>query len=156
MTNDTLARVLPTASLSASSPEVLEAVNKAEAAVGSLPQIDVITAHVIHGGMYARTVRIPAGAVVTGAQLKVATLLVIHGDADVFTGDGWVSISGFGVLPGSAGRKQIFLMRSAVEMTMIFPTQAQTVEEAEGECTDECGKLMSRKSTIDEFLVTGE
>lgn len=96
--------------------------------------------------MYARTIRIPAGVVLTGALVKIPTLLVVHGEADVLTGDGWASISGFGVLAGAALRKQIFVTRSAVEMTMVFPTQAATVDEAEREFTDEWESLMSRKS----------
>lgn len=156
MADDTLARVPHTAYLSASSPEMVALIDEAAGRISQLPQIDLVTDHVLHGGMYARTIRIPAGAVVTGALIKIPTLLVIQGDADVLTGDGWVAVSGFGVLAGSAGRKQAFVTRSAVELTMMFPTQARTVEEAERECTDEHEQLMSRKSERDTVLVTGE
>lgn len=147
MENATLAPIPCSANLSASSPELLAFIDQATEWILERPQVELETEHVFHGGMYARTIRVPAGAVVAGALVKIATLLVIHGDADVLTGDGWVAVSGFGVLSGSAGRKQVFVTRSAVEMTMIFPTNAQSVDEAEREFTDEFEKLMSRKET---------
>jgi len=143
-------------SLAPSSPETLAAVRMVEAIVGRAEQIDVVTEHLFHGGMYARTIRIPADSIITGAFIKVPTMLVVHGDADVLTGDGWASLRGYGVLAGSACRKQVFITRSAVEMTMIFRTRAKTVEEAERELTDEYEKLMSHKSVRDEVVMTGE
>ena len=95
--------------------------------------------------MYARTVRIPADVLATGVLVKVPTLLIIHGSARVFTENDWVEFEGYNVLTGEAFRKQAFLTRSAVEMTMLFVTEAQTVEQAESEFTDECDLLMSRK-----------
>jgi len=170
--NDTLARVPCTTNLSADAsetlaahssktlaahtPETLAAVRMLEAIVGSAEQIEVTTEHLLHGGMYSRTIRIPADSVITGAYIKVPTVLIVHGDADVLTGDRWVSLSGYGVLAGSAFRKQVFVTRSAVEMTMVFATQAKTVEEAERELTDEYDMLMSHNSVRDEISITGE
>lgn len=106
--------------------------------------------------MYARTLRIPAGTVVTGALIKVPTILIFHGHAELLTGDGWATIDGYGVLAASAFRKQVCVARTAVEVTMLFATQAKTVEEAEREFTDEYEKLLSRKSMTDEITVMGE
>jgi len=131
-------------------------VERFETLAQSMEQVDVVTEHVIHGGMYARTIRLDADIVIAGVHIVLPTLLVVHGDADVLIDDGWVAIRGYGVLPGSAGRKQVFVTRSAVEMTMVFPTQARTVEDAEREFTDEYEKLMSHKSVRDEVLITGE
>lgn len=172
MENDTCAPVRCTTSLSpnppkthaahssktlaAHSPETLAAVRMLEAIVGSAEQIEVTTEHLLHGGMYSRTIRIPADSVITGAYIKVPTVLVVHGDADVLTGDRWVSLSGYSVLAGRALRKQVFVTRSAVEMTMVFATQARTVEEAERELTDEYDKLMSHSGLRDEVSITGE
>lgn len=156
MENATPARIPCSASLSASSPEQLAQIARVTEQILELPQIDIVTEHVFHGGMYARTIRIPAGCVLAGALIKVSTLLVVHGDAKVLTGDGAADLSGFSVLAGSAFRKQVFVALSPVEMTMIFPTQAKTVEEAERKFTDEYEKLMSRNSANDTVLVTGE
>ena len=109
-----------------------------------VPQVDITTHHVLHGGMYARTIRMPAGLVLTGVLVKIPTLLILHGDASAFVGDGWQRFSGHCVLPGSAGRKQAFVAHADTDMTMVFPTTARTVEEAEAEFTDEAALLMSR------------
>lgn len=123
-------------------------IDAATVRIRELPQVDLATEHVFHAGMYARTIRLPAGTVLTGALIKIPTLLVIHGDAEILNFDGWVDIRGYAVLAGDAGRKQAFFARSAVEMTMVFATSAQTVDEAEREFTDEFEQLMSRKETV--------
>jgi len=106
-----------------------------------------------HAGMYARTIRVPEGVVVTGVLVKIPTVLVVHGHADVLTDRGWRSTDGYRVFAGSSLRKQVFVARSSVEMTMLFPTQARTVEEAEREFTEEYEKLSH--FAADEVLVTG-
>ncbi len=98
--------------------------------------------------MYVRTARVPAGVVLVGAQIKVPTVLIVSGDADVWTGEVWHHLSGHSVLSGEAGRKQLFVTRSAVEMSMVFPTRATTVAEAEAEFTDDhlMGEQLCRES----------
>ena len=59
--------------------------------------------------------------------------------------------------PGCAGRKQLFWTRGPVEMTMIFPTHAQTVTEAEDEVFAEAEQLQSRKdSSRNTVMITGQ
>lgn len=111
-----------------------------------LPQAEVPTEHVLHGGMYVRTVRLAQDTVITGALIKLATILIVNGHAMVFVGEGWTEINGFNVIPASAGRKQLFVALGPVEITMIFPTQAKTVTEAEEEFTDEAAMLLSRRA----------
>lgn len=156
MANDTLARVLPSVSLSANSPETLRALDEAAAIIARRQQLEAVTEHLIHGGMYARTMRLPEGAVIVGALIRVPTILVIQGSASLLAGDDWAHIDGYGVLAGSAYRKALIVARGPVEMTMLFPTQARTVEEAERELTDEHEKLMSRRSESNATVVTGE
>lgn len=147
---------IPFASIPATSAGIIKQITDAECELLCLEQIDLVTEHVLHGGMYARTVRLPPGVIITGALIKVATILIFNGDADVLIGDTSARISGYGVLAASAFRKQVFVTRSQVELTMIFPTQAKTVEEAEAEFTDEADRLMSRRSTRDVVVITGE
>jgi hypothetical protein len=101
-------------------------------------------------------VRVPAGVVITGALIKVATLLVAHGAAIVYVGDEPLHLSGHTVLPASAGRKQAFVALSDVHLTMIFPTNARTVAEAEAQFTDEPELLASRRDDRNRIVVTGE
>lgn len=156
MANDSIARALPTASLSASSPDTLAKVERVADLVRRVEQVGVVTEHVIHGGMYSRTVRLGAGIVATGTLMKVPTLLIVHGDLDMLAGNERIEIRGYGVLAGSVGRKALFVTLSEVQMTMVSATKAQTVEEAERELTDEHEQLMSLRSESDTILITGE
>lgn len=132
-------------------------ISEVESIVLRAEQCEIATEHLFHAGMYSRTIRIPKGTCLTGALMKIATLLIVHGQAQFVTGyDGRISVSGYGVLPGSKGRKTLMVAYSDVEMTMIFPTQAKSIEEAESEFTDDADRLMSRQSTTDSVVITGE
>lgn len=120
------------------------------------PQLPIATHHVIHGGLYARTIRIPAGTLLTGAEIKRATLLIFNGHASIAVDDGTIELVGYHVLPASAGRKQAFLAHADTDLTMIFPTAAMTVEACEAEFTDEAHLLMSRHSDRNTVTITGE
>jgi hypothetical protein len=121
----------------------------------AVPQIEVQTDHVIHGGVYTRTITIAAGTVLMGAHIKIPTTLIVTGATAVFTGENWIELEGFHVIPAMAGRKQIFVARETTTISMIFRTDAETVEEAEKEFTDENELLMSKQSTIDTVTITG-
>jgi hypothetical protein len=45
----------------------------------SLPQEDVRTEHLLHAGMYVRTVTVGPEIVLMGAQIKIPTLLIVSG-----------------------------------------------------------------------------
>ena len=123
----------------------------------ALPQLEVKTEHVIHGGMYSRTIKLDAGVVLVGALIKVSTMLVVSGKTAVFTGANWIELEGQHVIPARAGRKQIFVTRAETSITMTFRTDAKTVEQAEQEFTDEAELLMSRQdSDGDTVTITGE
>jgi hypothetical protein len=119
------------------------------------PQIEVNTEHIIHGGMYVRTIRLAPEVVLVGALVKVSTVLIVNGKTEVFTGESWIELDGYHVIPARAGRKQIFVTREETSITMIFRTDAKTVEQAEEEFTSEAEALMSRKNENDTVLVTG-
>lgn len=119
-------------------------VRQLETMAAQMPQAAIRTEHALHGGMYARTVMIPAGVMITGALIKVATILIVEGVALMYGQDGTVELTGYNVLLGAAGRKQAFVAQSDIHLTMIFPTAALTVEQAEREFTDEHHLLASR------------
>lgn len=122
------------------------------------PQVQIKTVHVLHGGMYARTIVMPADIYLTGALVKIATLLTISGDVEVLIGDAISTrITGTVVLPASAGRKQAFRTYAETTITMTFPTAATTVEEAERGFTDQHDMLMSRRDPeLNTIIITGE
>lgn len=131
--------------LGSMSPAAVDVVTRFEDEALKLPQVQIETQHSFHAGMYARTIMIPAGVVLTGALIKIPTMLIVNGDAVVYKEDGPVRITGHNVMLGAAGRKQAFVAMSDTYLTMVFPTGATTVDEAEKEFTDETDKLASRR-----------
>ncbi|MEQ0776172.1 hypothetical protein ABLT15_28090 [Paraburkholderia tropica] len=131
----------------------LAQLRRVDDAMRELPQTEVAIDHLIHGGMYARTAHVPADTMVSGVLLARATVLVLHGDVTVFTGTEPVRLTGFHVLPGSAGRKQLFRTHAETHMTMVLPSAAESVDEAEHEFTDEPELLMR---TAGRVTITGE
>jgi hypothetical protein len=120
-------------------------------------QVPIATEHILHGGMYARTIRLEPETLMNGSFIKLATLLIIHGHCLMTAGDEVVELDGYNVIPGAAGRKSSFVTRGQVEMTMIFATRGMTVAEVEDEVFGEPDELMSRKDgNGNSVTVTGE
>lgn len=134
----------------------LAAIHEVQNWMLALPQVSLLTEHILHGGMYCRTVRLKANTVITGALIKVPTILVVCGHAKVLTGEGWTEIHGYNVFAASAPRKQVFVALGDVVITAVFPTKATTVEQAEQEFTDEAELLQSRTIGDNIVTVTGE
>lgn len=126
-------------------------------ALRQLPQVVFVTEHMLHAGMYTRTVRLPTDIAAAAVLIKLPTVLIFHGVAKVYSDDEVIHVSGYSVLPGSAGRKIAFVTLSDVSMSMIFPTTAQTIDEAQKQFTDE-HDLLVPLSRVDEHivLITGE
>ena len=144
-------------SIPAMSNEAIDYVRAIEANAKTKEQVFINIQHMLHGGMYARSMVLPAGVMLTGALIKIPTILLLSGDVMVFTGDDVEQFSGDHVLACSAGRKQAFYANSDTHMTMIFPSVATGVEGAESEFTDEVSLLSSRGSDAQNVIViTGE
>ncbi len=134
-----------TLSLPVMGQKEVESVRQLEDAALGLPQVPIQTDHVFHAGMYARTIMIPAGVALTGAQIKIPTILIISGDTLIYGESGSTRYTGYHVALGQCGRKQAFYALQDTYLTMLFPTDATTVDEAEKAFTDEYEKLLSRK-----------
>jgi hypothetical protein len=140
----------------AMSVEDVDNVRRIEAALLQHPQVDFKTFHVIHGGMYSRTVMVPANHIITGALIKIPTQVIVVGDAKVLVGDKVLNLSGYNVLPAQSGRKQIFRAITDIYITMVFPTKAQTVSDAENEFTDEANLLASNRDESQNIFIKTE
>ncbi|CCJ51970.1 hypothetical protein L489_3870 [Bordetella bronchiseptica 00-P-2730] len=136
--------------------EAIERVRRLEGALAELPQVEIATAHLFHAGVYARTIRIPAGVALTGALIKVSTVLIFSGHATVLIGGEVVELHGYHVIPASAGRKQAFVAHTDTDLTMLFPSEARSVAEAESEFTDEADLLLSHQQGAETIIFTGE
>lgn len=121
------------------------------------PQVQIETSHLLHAGLYARTICVPAGVMLTGAFIRIPTTLLICGECTVYLGDKSQLVSGYCVLPASSHRKQAFVAHKDTYLTMVFATGAQTVEAAEEEFTNEAHLLFSRNAdAVNHIIITGE
>ena len=123
--------------LAKSSPESIEKVQQLTDVIREMTQLPFVTEHLLHAGMYTRTVRLPANAVCTAVLISPATVLIIAGSVDVWSNDELITVNGYNVIPGSAGRKIAFVTRTETAMSMLFPCKATTVEEAQREFSEE-------------------
>ena len=114
--------------------------------LANMPQIPIDTFHTFHAGVYARTILIPTGVALTGAHITIPTLLVINGHATVTLGNEVIDVEGYQIIPAAANRKTAYYARRDTYITMIFASDAITVEEAENQFTDEADRLMSRSN----------
>lgn len=133
-----------TVSIPPMSPRMIEKVRALEHLSRKHKQVKIRVHDYLHGGMYVRTVKIPAGVMITGVHIVVETNLVVNGHAMIHTGVEWVEVDGYNVFACAAHRKQVFVAVSDIELTMFFPTDAKTVKEAEERFTDEASMLQSR------------
>lgn len=139
------------------SDAAIEKVCVLERAILARPQVPIFTCHLLHAGTYCRTIMIPAGVAITGVLVKAPTVLIAQGEATICIGDEEIEVSGYMVVPARAGRKQAFFAHTDFYLTMLFPTTARSVEEAEHEFTDEFDLLAShRDEQFNHVLITGE
>lgn len=124
------------------------AVRRLEDAVWDLPQVDLGTQLVVHGRMAVRTVFIPAGTVVTGAQTKIDNVCIVVGDITVTTDEGPQRITGHRVLTAKAGFKRAGIAHADTWWTTIHHTDHTDVQAIEDEMTDEADRLQTRRQAL--------
>lgn len=134
-----------TTTIPAMSDEAIAKAREFEEILKQAPQLTFETEHVIHAGMYARTMMLPAGHALVGALLKVPTILVVHGDCIGYIGGEIVHLSGHCVFAASAKRKQVFVAKTDTWLTMLLTTNLTDVYDIEEYFTDEADALASRK-----------
>lgn len=126
----------------------VEAVRELESHLLQLPQVDIVTTHVIQNGMCARTIFIPAGVAATGALSRIDTINIFIGDITVTTNDGTRRLTGYNVLPGSAGFKRAGITHADTWWTTVWPTQLTDIDEIMAEYTGESERLLSRRQAL--------
>lgn len=141
----------------AMSEESIERAEEIQEMLLSLPQVYLTTDHILHAGVYVRTIMIPKGVAITGALIKRSVNLSIAGHCIVYLGDEEArEFRGYAVFTAMAHRKQVFIAQEDTFLTMFFATSAKSVEEAENEFTDEAELLMSRQAEgINNITITG-
>jgi len=125
-----------------------EKVRAYERVLMDAPQVDLGTRHLVHGGMYARTILIPAGTFLTGALTKQDNICVVHGDIEVTTDEGPQRLTGFHVLPAKQGAKRAGLAHADTWWTTLMTTEHTEVADIERQMTDEADLLQTNRPSI--------
>jgi Fe-S-cluster-containing hydrogenase component 2 len=125
-----------------------ELVSRFEDVAISMPQVHIETTHLLHGGMYARTIRIPANTMLTGTMTSCDNICIVDGDITVTTDYGPKRLTGFNVLPATSGARRAGVTHSETHWTTIIPTCAGTVEQAEADLTAEPQRLQTNRTGI--------
>jgi hypothetical protein len=125
-----------------------DALARLETCLRQGPQIDLNTEHCLSGGMYARTIHIPAGTVLVGTTHKTDHLNVVCGDISVSTDTGMRRLSGYCVLPTKAGMKRVGYAHADTTWTTVCKTDLLVIEEIEDELVEESDQLQTRQHLI--------
>lgn len=142
------------AKINSMTTQEIDRVRELESVMLTMPQAELPTTQVLHAGMYARNMFVKAGVTVTGAFMKCPTILIISGHMLVYIGSETVEFKGYHIIPAGANRKQAGYAVEDTNVTMLFPSKATTMAEAEEEFTDEAEKLITRKSGSNDVVVT--
>lgn len=123
-------------------------VERLEALAEHLPQVTIPTEHVISGGMYARTIDIPADTYLTGAAHKTDHLCVCMGDIEVLTDEGPQRLTGLHVLATKAGIKRAGYTHGPTRWTTICRTALTDIEAIEDELVEQPERLQTRRTAL--------
>lgn len=124
--------------------EMNDKVSDLERAILQVPQVDLGTTHELAGEVYARTIFIPAGTVLTGAAHNKDHVNIMFGDITVSTDDGMTRLTGYHVLPTKAGMKRVGFAHRDTCWTTVCHTKLTDIEAIEDEMTDESEMLQTR------------
>lgn len=128
----------------------------AEERAKELPPLPCVTQHTLHSGIYSRTMFMPKGSVAVGVIIQIPTTVIISGKVALYIGEEVIHIDGYNVIPALGNRKQVAYAIEDSYATLVFKTEATTVEEAEQEMTIEYNRLLSRDSkSINITNITG-
>ena len=125
-------------------PTMREKVQRLEELLLQRPQVDLRTTHVLSGGVYARTITIPAGVCLTGASHKKDHVCVVQGDITVLTDEGPRRLTGQHVLATKAGMKRAGVAHAPTTWTTLCRTDLTDLHEIEAELVEEPEQLQTR------------
>ena len=131
-----------------SNVQAISAVKRLEDEILKAPQVDLETLHCLSGGMYARTITIKEGTVLTGATHKTDHVNIVSGDISVTTDEGVKRFTGYHVLPTKAGSKRAGYAHTDTMWTTVCKTDLVCIEDIEDELVEESANLQTRLNAI--------
>ena len=123
-------------------------VQRLEELILQAPQVDLMTTHALENGMYARTIYLEAGTVLTGAVHKTDHINIVYGDISVTTDEGVKRITGYQVITTKAGMKRAGYAHAATAWTTICKTDKTDLNEIEDELVENADKLQTRHPVL--------
>lgn len=120
-------------------------VRRLEAAIAQAPQVEVKTTHHFSGGMYARTIYLDAGTVLTGCKHKTDHINIVIGDISVTTDEGMKRLTGYHVLETKAGMKRAGFAHAPTAWTTVCKTEHTDIADAENDLVEEADTLQTRR-----------
>jgi hypothetical protein len=125
-----------------------DSVRELERHLLQLPQIDLGTQMLVHGGVCTRAILIPAGCCLTGALTNLPNTCIVLGDITVTTEHGVRRITGFEVLPAAPGAKRAGIAHADTWWVTCHHTDLTDVAEIEDEMTPEPEMLQTRRQAL--------
>ena len=124
---------------------IRESIWKLEEFLLTLPQVELPITHNFAGGIYAREMRAPAGACITGKIHKFEHINILSkGSITVVTEHGLQYMQAPCTIISKPGTKRAGYAHEEVVWTSIHATKATTVEEAEAELfTNDYGEYLT-------------
>jgi len=126
----------------------LEKIDEYEQLMGQMPQVDLQTTHSISGGVYSRTIFIPAGVSLVGATHSKDHINVMCGDITVTTDDGMKRLTGYNVFATKAGMRRVGYAHTDTYWTSVIHTTETEISKIEGDITPDSHKLQTRNLRV--------
>ena len=117
--------------------DILKATQALQNILLQYPQVYLEPEELLHAGCYVRTIRVTKGIVLTGALIKLPTVLIVSGKMRMTIGDKFEVVECYKVFEGAKGRKTIFESLEDSVITMFFATSAPDFESALSEVVEE-------------------
>jgi hypothetical protein len=125
-----------------------EKVERLEQHLLQYPQVDLKTQHCLSGGVYARSITLPADTIITGAVHKHDHIVIVTGDITVTTEDGPRRFTGQHVFPVAAGSKRAGFAHAETVWTTVHSTNKTSPEDIEDDLVEEADRLQTRNPQL--------
>lgn len=113
------------------------------------PQVDVAVKNLVHGGMCVRWIHAPKGTTISGATTLLDNICIVFGDITVTTDNNVQRLTGFHVLPASAGNKRGGHAHADTWWATVWSTDLTDLAAIEDEMTSESAMLQTRRVGIE-------
>lgn len=118
--------------------EIIDKIYNLQSEMVKLPQVELQTKHLFHGGMYCREVFRNAGVVIVGKVHKKEHLyMIVSGTVTVNTNEEIKTITGPCIIPSKIGTKRVVYAETDAICMTIHRTDATTLEEVEEDLVED-------------------